>query len=358
MSETATPAEPTMTSKFREATDPWSIPVFRFRRLQVTLSYLVFLVAAVVIGIALNDSLLGSADGLGAATAIAIGFWIAGWLIQGITYLVISRLIGAPVGRLPIGLLGVKALPRRWSASAALTVSLATISSPVILGVLFVVIEGGFQLPVVSTEPNSLWTVPSVGVSKHDAPWLAGAWLCWAQAILQLVPLDRSLGRQVLASLIALIVPKHGLDSKVHILRASLTGIALVTVAAAIRLYLIRSFPGWLIVLALGVAVWMTGKSKHLIEIFRGFEQYSEEVQQTGLRESARQLIRSRQSRRRIKQALEQERGEAIDAARLDDVLNQLHTGGADSLSKQDRKLLQRVSERVRKERDADSASG
>ncbi len=162
----------------------------------------------------------------------------------------------------------------------------------------------------------------------------------------------------MLGSLIGVFARNVELDAKVRFLRTALKAIAIGVVGLAVRLYLLRSFPGWPIVLALGIAVWLTSRSKDVVQIFLGFEHYAQQMNQVGLRESARQMIRTRQSRRRLQQALQQERGEADDAARLDQVLNQLHSKGAESLSKQDRELLKRVSERVRKERDADSSSG
>ena len=358
MSETATHREPNLIAEFREPTDPWSVPVFRSRRLRLGLSYSVFLVAAIVIGLAFNDTFFGADRGRGTATAVAIGFWISGWFVQVIAYVGIARLIRTPIRNVSIGLFGVKAYPRKWSASAALTVSLSTIGVLLIFGSLLALVEGGIPALIGSIESASVWPAPSVGLSTLDSPWLAGAWLCWAQAIFQLIPIDRSIGKQILASLVVVIAPHAGMDSRIRILRASLTGIALAVVAISIRLYLLRSFPAWLIVLAFGTAVWVSAKSRDLARVFLGFQQFALEVDQTGLRESTRQIIRTRKRRRQIKQAIERERGEAIDADRLDEVLNRLHTDGADSLSKQDRELLQRVSERVRKERDADSSSG
>lgn len=358
MSENARRPESNLNIEFRESTDPWSIPVFRFRRLRVGLAYSVFLVAAIVVGITLNDTFFGADRGRAAATAVAVGFWISGWLIQAVAFVLIAKLIGRPIRQLSVGLFGVKAFPRKWSASAALTVSLGTISSLLTLGIVFGLVGGGAAAFVGASKSASIWIAPSVGISSLDSPWLAGAWLCWAQAFLQMIPIERSIGLQILASIVAMLVPNSRMDSRVRVLRALLTAIALVVVAMAIHLYVSRSFPAWLIVLALGMAVWMSAKSRELVQIFVGFQQFDLEFRPTGLRASAGQVIRRRNRRRQIKRAIERERGEAADAERLDEVLHRLHTGGLDSLSKADRELLHRVSERVRKERDADSSSG
>jgi hypothetical protein len=54
---------------------------------------------------------------------------------------------------------------------------------------------------------------------------------------------------------------------------------------------------------------------------------------------------------------MERERNEATDAARLDEILNRVHCDGIDSLSREDRESLDRVSENLRKQRQTESPS-
>ncbi len=358
MPRTAHDADPNRISDFRTPTDAWSVPVFRFGPVRVTLSYLVFAVAAIVIGIALTEARYSGDQGVIPATGIAIAFWVSGWIGQALAYAGIAKLIGSPVDHLPIGILGVKAVARKWSPSSALVASLGTIASLLALGTLYRLIEVGSRLPQVPIEPASIWTAPSIGLTKIDSPWLAGAWLCWSQVVLQTLPLAQSLGQQLLASLIGLSPIKPNLDFRIRVLRYSLAAIAMVMIGSAIWLYINGNFPIWTVILGLGFAVWVTSKGKQPARIMLGFQRYVEQDQQVRMSESARQLFQARQGRRRAKQALQRERSEAMDAARLDEVLAQLHRGGADSLRKEDRELLQRVSERVRKARDAGSSSG
>lgn len=358
MSDTLLSDEENRDSEFREPTDPWSVPIFRFGGRTVTVSYSVFLVAAVVLGVALNEALSGSGQDVAAATAIGVVFWISGWAIQSFSYASIARLIGSPIRHLSIGPFGIKAFARMWSPSGALAVSLGTIASLVALGSLYRLVEGGFQVPGLGSEPESLWTMPSLGMTKNDSPWLAGAWLCWIQAIFQLFPLGGSLGRQLLGSLIGLSAKHSGVDFRIRILRRSLTVIAIATVGIAIRLYFNRTFPGWLIMLGIGVSIWISTRGKDTTETFRGFQRHADKIGPTGLRATAKELVRTHQGRRRSQKTLQREREEAADASRLDEVLHRLHDSGADSLSREDRELLQRVSLRVRQERDADSSSG
>jgi hypothetical protein len=48
---------------------------------------------------------------------------------------------------------------------------------------------------------------------------------------------------------------------------------------------------------------------------------------------------------------MKRERGEAADAQRLDEILHRLHHDGVQSLSVEDRRILDRVSENLRRER-------
>lgn len=57
-----------------------------------------------------------------------------------------------------------------------------------------------------------------------------------------------------------------------------------------------------------------------------------------------------RQAMRRLREAHERERTEATDASRLDEILEHLHTDGLHSLSAEEKAVLQRVSDRLRKD--------
>jgi hypothetical protein len=51
------------------------------------------------------------------------------------------------------------------------------------------------------------------------------------------------------------------------------------------------------------------------------------------------------------------EHGEAVDAQRVDEILNRLHGEGIKSLNAEDRQLLEKVSANLRKQRLAESDS-
>ena len=63
------------------------------------------------------------------------------------------------------------------------------------------------------------------------------------------------------------------------------------------------------------------------------------------------ELKSQRERTTRLKAAVAAEHSEANDAARVDDILQRLHEQGQESLSREERALLQRVSEAIRRQR-------
>ena len=88
-----------------------------------------------------------------------------------------------------------------------------------------------------------------------------------------------------------------------------------------------------------------------------GFESTREIEARAGLISRIRGVIRARQDQKRLRKTLQQERNEAVEASRLDEILNQLHRDGIESLATEDRKILERVSKNLRQRRQAESDS-
>lgn len=346
MPNTVSPDATVRQSEFREPTDLWSIPVFRWDRGRVTLSYSVFIVAAIVLGISLNQATTDA--GNLSATGIALVFWVSGWFVQAAAYTSVALLVGSPMQNLAIGFLGVKTFPRCWSPAASLATSLSAFAALFSLSGAYFLAGGG-------VGSNLPWIVPSIGVSPLDSPLLAAAWLCMFQSLFQLFPLAHSLGRASIVSLVALSFPERGAPFHVGMVKRVITVISIFTVLLALRLMVLRSFPNGPIVLLLGITLWISTKSMDLSHWFAGFDHFARETKSIGVRLAISQMIQARRNRRRIKQVFQAEHQEAVDAAKLDIVLTQLHDQGVDSLSKADRELLMRVSERVRKERQGGS---
>lgn len=331
-----------------------TIPIGRLGGTRFSLSYLVFISAAVLFAVVLASSKQNGNEGLPRAAALGAALWVSGWVIQLITHVGVTRLLDLPLRHVSIGLLGVEGSPRNWPASRTLMTTLATIASLLVLGSFYRLVEGGFQMPVLSRAPTEVWATPSIGFEAEDSIWRTGAWLCWVQAICQMYPLPRALGRYAFASFAALCGYRLPAVSQVLIFRRSLLLIALVTVC--LGLYLMNqtvdeiSWPKWPLVLLLSVLLWTSTRNVDIPLIIEGFAGPHEPRQ--GVVATLREKVRGYRGRQRLKQAFERERGEAVDAARLDEILNRLHEHGQESLSEEDRQILARVSENLRRERE------
>jgi hypothetical protein len=348
--------------------EKWAMPLGSLAGTRLSLSYTVFFAAAILLAVVLSLSSEPPNVDPTRAASLGVGFWVAGWLAQALAHFGLTRVFGLPLRQLNIGLIGVEATPRRWSPIGSLLVTVGTIASLLILGTLFRLVEGGFQLPVLSRVPEQTFTAPSIGFESFDSIWRSAAWLCWVQAIFQMYPLPRSMGRQLFGALVGICGRKLDLRAQAAIVRRCLAAVALMTLALAIVLMLGegQGFSKWPLLLLLALMLWVSSRGSDVEEILAGQRSLSDESDTSGSEDShehdgvvaaIRQSMRRRQERKRLKQAIDQERSEAIDAQRLDEILNRLHRDGIDALSSEDRKILDRVSENLRRQRQADPAA-
>lgn len=336
------------------------MPLGRLAGTRLGLSYTVFLAAAIVFAVALTFSgRPGNAD-LVHVTALGAAFWISGWLVQSVTYFALTWLLRLPLSHLSIGLLGVEAAPRNWSATKTLTMALGTLASLLLLGSFYRMVEGDFQMPVLSPAPAQPLAAPSIGFTSPDSIWWSAAWLCWVQALCQIYPLPRTMGRHLVAACCGIASRRFDLSVQTLIFRRCIAMIALLTLVLAIALMSSeadRVFPQWSLLAMLGVLLWLSSRSSDVPTILLGFESVREIEARAGLISRIRGVIRSRRDQERLKKTLQQERSEAVEASRLDEILNQLHRDGIESLAAEDRKILERVSKNLRQRRQAESDS-
>ncbi len=342
---------------------------------RLSLSYTVFFAAAIFMAVVLAVSRRPGNDDLLRVAALGTTFWISGWLVQAITQLGLARMLGLPLGEMSIGLIGVEARPRLWLASRSLLVAVATVTSLIALGSFYRLVEGGFQLPTLSRAPSDVWVAPSIGFATYDSIWKSAAWLCWVQAVFQMYPLPRTMGRQIFAALSRLCGGRLDLATQTLIFRRCLIIVAFLTLAMAA---LLISGAGeslgakWPFLLLLGLILWASSLAVDVTEVMAGFHSAEQgellglggaegqdesrgSDRRPGIIKSAVRAIRTRRERRRVRQTLQRERSEAVDAQRLDEILQQLHRDGIDSLSQDDRRILDRVSENLRKRRQFES---
>ncbi len=346
----------------------WAMPLGRVAGSKIALSYSVFFAAAILVAVVLSISARPENADLPRAAALGTAFWIAGWIAQLLVHFVVPRALKVQTSEINVGLVGVEASPRRWSATATLVVSISTIASLLLLGCFFRLVEGGFQMPVLSRPSSGPWAAPGIGFGTHDSLWRSAAWLCWAQAVFQLYPLPKTMGRQIFGSLASICGSRLDLALQAVIFRRCLSAVALLTLVLAIFVMSqddsVALAGQWPLLLLLGVLLWASSRAGDVIDILMAFESShqvaagdvgGQAAKGSGLLRRIHSSIQNRKDRIRLRQAMDKEHREAVDAKRLDDILNRLHREGLDSLSDQDRRILERVSENLRKQRQADT---
>ncbi len=369
----AFPQRPRRDPPFEDEVDTWAMPLGRIGGIKIQLSYAVFVAFAVLAGMIAvfkapsGDPNLPSADSdLPLIALIGSGFWITGWFAQLATYVFFRSAAKIPIVSLTIGLLGIESRSRSWSAKSALLVTSTAVLSVLMLGGMLVVAEGLVMGGRSLQSALSVWTAPGFGLGSSDTVWLAGAWLLWIQAVCQMFPLPKSLGRVWLVSLVSVLardVERPQTDTARRLLQVIATITAIIAVVS-IESEPNLAIPRWPLLLLLAVILWITARGSDVDDMLIAFASTVEPGSEAALSRPARrtwlnrsgQSIRSVWLRRRARKALEQERNEAIDAGKLDDVLGQLHEQGFESLSSSDRALLNRVSEALRRQRDLESA--
>lgn len=356
------------------------MPMGRLAGIHFSLSYAVFFALAILTAVVLTVAQQPGNDDLPRAAVVGASFWFSGWLVQALTHFALARLLRLRMTQVNIGLIGIETRPRPWPASGTFIVTICTIASLLLLGMLYRLVEGGFRLPELSLESSAMLTAPSIGFASPDSLWRSAAWLCWVQAVFQMYPLPRTMGRQLFAALTGLLGRQLDLATQTLILRRCFTVVALLTLTLAIVVMSSESAvqgATWPFLLLLGFLLWASARASDVAEILAGFQWSAEQqvpagdqvvdqsdarggdsrtVPPRGIVERLRRAARSRKNRKRIRQALEREHSEAVDAQRLDEILNRLHRDGISSLSEEDRKILNRVSENLRNQRRAESA--
>lgn len=300
--------------------------------------------------------------------ALGFLFWVSGWLIQSLTFLAASRVVGLRQPGLTLGVLGVEMEPRPCRPQGALLLSLATATSLIVLATLYRLLEAEAQPTFSRGNASSIWFAPSFGFSKHDSIWRTAAWLCWVQAVLQLYPLPRTLGRQLVGSLTAIWASAMEPPAQESVFRRCLAGISVLMMGIVVTSLIAEvSMFGvqWIVLMAMSLLLWTSSRGKDVGGILACYRsQPGELVFDSNLERSGRHRCRLQEEwlafrmmlrqlgfRRRLRAVQRRERGEAVDARELDDILLRLHRDGPQSLSTRDRRILDRVSQTLRRRR-------
>ncbi|TWU48214.1 hypothetical protein [Rubripirellula reticaptiva] len=354
----------------RDRVPPWAVPIGSLGGMQLNLSYGIFVAAGIVLTVVMiAKSQPGNSD-LPKAALLGTMVWVSGWVVQSIVHTFTVLGCGLSVGELTVGLIGVETSPRRWPPKRALVVTLSTMGSLVVLAMVFRLIGGGFQIPTLSDDSagslvTGLFAMPSLGMAAPDAMWKAAAWLCSLQAVCQIFPLPRSLGRQTYGALTAICGTRLDLPAQVRVFRRCLIVLAMLTMVLAmwsLAQTTSTGLPSWPILFGLALLLWVSSYRSDIVQILRAFE-FSTEAgssqsrRQPSLVAKVKERLNRKRKLKRLKAVMQQERNEAVDAARLDDILRRLHSGGKESLSAEDQKILARVSDQLRKNRSTGNTS-
>lgn len=352
----------TASPQFTEVTETddelGAMVLLKLGKLRVSLSFVVPLAAAIlIITVAVATWLPGGTSDLPPSAAAASAFWISGWAAQVSAFLVLHWAFGRPSRRLRLGLLGVEVTPPFGSARRATIVGVGTVLPVVVLATFYRWVEGGFRFPELAPIESSTWVPPSVGLKDHESIWRTGAWLCWIQVILQMLPFPRTPGRLLLASLVVGVGGQLPQLIQYRLMRQLLVLLSIVLIAVSLPL-LGSDDPAlsskWPLVFVAALLLWGSSRRRDVQTMIASMQKHDPTTQQRITNNwwaEIRDGLEQRKQRKRVRQAVARERAEASDAKRLDEILNRLHRDGGESLSPDDRRILDRVSKNLRQQR-------
>lgn len=348
--------------------DGWTMPLGRIGGIRLYVSYSVFVAMAVLLGlVAMAQGRAGNGD-LPLLTIICVGIWMTGWLLQLAVYYVMHSLSIARSQTLVVGLLGVEAgaplqLRTPWTASATLVVTLCTLAA------LFAVGAGGFFFHM-ATQTNdwfntSTWrdelTRTGFGFNGIEHLALTASWLFWVQASCQLYPLPKHLGRAAGAASVAAFASDADIRLQLRLLRRFMQIVAIATLVAALATIVAGSPPLMTRIILVVIAVYLWVSTNHddlgdwlaAIAVAKNepLTVASDSESNASTRIDWMESLRMRKKRKLARAALHRERSEASDLSRLDQVLEQVSQQGIESLKREDRELLKRVSSQLQQER-------
>lgn len=395
------------------------MPLGTFGGIRFSLSYSVLVALAVLAGVvAMVQHRPGDQD-LPLIALIAVSIWAVGWIVQLIVQFWLHLGTPAQSDSITIGLVGVELgnpLYRRdtWGTKWILVSAIATYFALAVFGFSCLTIHmyshAGDSSAIVEsldpaavgakssvTDPGSLasWmeqlSKKSFGLDEVHNCYLAAAWLLCFQASCQAFPLPHHLGRGVLAAIVALVSPQAPDVVRVAYFRRALFLIVGFTVALAMVTVMTDSefsLPRWPILLLLAFWLWTSTRNPDVEDWIASirvassdparswletsdlgadddFEEseFEEDDETRSPRTSRRSWlsgivdsVRLHQRRRKARAAWEREREEAQDEAEFDQLLERIAAEGTESLSAEENALLERVSERARRDRETRSS--
>ena len=335
---------------------PWSVRISRIFGVECSVSVTVFFALAGLIATIAASGAGGNPE-VTSAVMIGLGVWGLGWLSQIILALVAALLGGLRIREMSLGIVGLEWRSHRWSARRQWVWVFAAWSGPVLGGLIFVLaaVWAGADW----RHPLGFWVAPSLGTGEADEVYLAAAWLLFFQALCQTCPLPGTLGRQGLVASVAAVMGRRPLPDQVATVNGVVRAFGLLLLSGTM-LWLFwdweRAYPRGLVLVFLGVLISLSTRSRQTADALSRMISPDPACGSDETRTLSRRwgdFRERRESRRRLIRVAEMEHQEASDASRLDAILERLRTVGADSLTEDERHVLQRVSERLRRIRRA-----
>ncbi|QDV63646.1 hypothetical protein [Crateriforma conspicua] len=334
-----------------------SIPAGRIAGTRVGISYGVFFAAAAVFGaVSVLAGRPGNSD-LVAASITGVAVWFSGLIVQAAVSIGFCAFAGLRLRSLVLGIIGVELPVHRWHPQR--TALLVVIVLQVLAAMGFVLWLVGASHPESSFdgagESGGWVSWMALGFSRADDAWKASGALIWFQMLCQLIPMPRTLGRIGLLSMVGTLNQSIQIEPKLVVMRKLIRVLAFLLFVAALAMA--TGSPGgrlpmWSVVALVGAFLWGSSGGKDLTAWLDSFavSTLSREESETcaTLLDEVRRRITDRKNERRLRDAHQREVGEAMDVARLDDILDRLHRDGFDSLSDDEQQVLRRVSQTLR----------
>ena len=340
----------------RRAIEPAAPSVFAIS-LGSTRLYITYAVPVAIAACVTVASLVSSRAGTGdVVAAFLFGgmFWLIGFVVQLVSHLAVWGVWGEPCESITVGLLGVEFPPIHQPLRRLISLSVVTVL-PLVLA------ASAASLIGVAWAGETFWLgtetikMPSLGRSTNDLLWQAGGVLMLIQMSCQTFPLPRTPGRQIILALIAALFRHLDLPRIIFFSRRVLVLIAVIVAMAAVALIPIESnspIQRWPILFLVAVMLWVSSRGDDvelaIWSLVNAETSCRGPVQGSWYRRTV-QSLHAISGRRRARLAYKQEHNEAADVSRLDEILKQLHERGEQSLSNEDRAVLRRVSETLRK---------
>lgn len=331
---------------------PWSVRISRIFGVECSVSVTVFFALAGLIA-TIAASGAGGDPEVTSAVTVGLGVWLLGWLSQILFALGAALLCGLRIREMSLGIIGLEWRPHRWSAGRQLAWVFAAGCGPILGGLIFV--AAAVLAGTDGRQPVGFWVAPSLGTGEVDAVYRAAAWLLFFQALCQTCPLPGTLGRQGLVASVAAVLGRRPLPDQVAWVHGVVRVIGLLVLSATM-LWLFRdwerAYPRGLVLVFLGVLIAVSTRSRQTADALSrmiGPDPACDSDETRTLVGRWRDFRECRESRRRLIRVAEMEHQEASDASRLDAILERLRSVGADSLTEDERRVLHRVSERLRR---------